>query len=437
MDIEKYTKKTVSLFGKTRAFEFSQLQKIVRRFDIELTQGYDQNASVVIEGALIPTPLALKAEELYEKGGVEFIDVDAFEKAAAKAIEPKKLLMSLKLSNNQETIVSYLQNDYIDDELFLRLLGLYDFKDENFFENDTSRDITAALIRRFYKGVEHNHNIEYSNVGLIGCIEQTSDPKLIETLFSLSPVQKALKDANDPNAKLIQIIALHPNTPESILHTIANDADTAYAKFIASKENISQTLQEDLLQRNDSTIDALLAASKNLCEQTLQTLLKRGFEKEIAKNVQLTQPLFEKLQYIPQIAQNPSLSLQMQQALLQNERYHPYLAQNPNCLVVDKLLQSADTQTKKQLFLHQDIFEKTNDYEGYEVQIAANEYAPKALLEEIFSKNIDQANKNLSANPATPIDTLYQLSFDMRYAQIVKTNPAFGEYIKRSHAIGL
>jgi len=69
--------------------------------------------------------------------------------------------------------------------------------------------------------------------------------------------------------------------------------------------------------------------------------------------------------------------------------------------------------------------------------LAANKSAPAPLLEAIYNKNIHQANEALAANPSTPVEILYQLSFDMRYAKAVKANPAFGEHIKTIHAIGI
>ncbi len=437
MNIEDYTHTTISLFGKPRAFSEDALKAILASYSIDLVFGYDEKAALIVEGALIPTPLRIKAEELYEKGFDNFVDIESFERAAAKAIEPKKLLMHLKLAADQEKIVAYLQNDYIDDELFLQLLRLYDFGNENFFENDTSRDVTAALIRRFYKEYVNNHNIQYSYIGLLNALEASEDVKLIETLFFLAPVQKALTKPNDPNAKLLQMIAIHPKTPKRILETIAQKGYEQLLMLLASRTHQNSQLQETLLEKKSSTIDALLAKTAELSPSAIETLLQRGFETTLAEHLALNDELFEQFRHIPQIGKNPSLTESMQKALLKEKEVGVFLASNPACKVTKELLKTGSQKVQKELYRHQNIFDDSFETKGFEAEIAANPFAPKAVLEEIYTKGIDAANKALASNPATPIEILYQLSFDMRYAKDVKQNPSFGEHIKTSHAIGV
>jgi len=212
MNLKKYTNQTVLLFGKTRSFSFEELSLLLKKHNITLYQGYTQNASLVIEGALISTLLKEKIDELYKQGGYEFVDIDTFEKEVAKKIEPKKLLMSLKLSNNQEKIISFLQNEYISNDLFLSLLKLFRYGDEDFFENDTNRDITASIIKRFYSEYYKNHNIQYSVMGLINAISQSKDCNFLETIFFLKPTKK--------NKKLLKVFALHPLSSNKILEII-------------------------------------------------------------------------------------------------------------------------------------------------------------------------------------------------------------------------
>ena len=437
MKLQNYTNQTISLFGKPRAFTFTELQKILSPLAIELIKGYDPNAKLVIEGAVMPTPLQLKAEELYEKGEVAFCGIDEFERAAATAIEPKKLLMHLKLAADKEKIVAYLQNDYIDDTLFLQILKLYRFEGENFFENDTNRDVTAALIRRFYKEYEKNHNIQYSYIGLLGVVEQSEDATLLETIFALEPVQKALHNPNDPNAKLLELFALHPASTPAILHTLLQSENNKLLHAVAEREHLDSKTQQILLERNDPAINSALAKCRKLEPSSIQTLTKRGFGATLAASLELDEELFAMLHTHTSIASNETLTPKMQRTLLEDSRYHDNLAKNPSCILTKELLQLQNDTIRALVYRYHDVSQMELDFEGFETDLAANPTTPATVLEAIYSKNIHHANEALAANPATPVDILYQLSFDMRYAKTVKTNPAFGEHIKTIHAIGI
>ncbi|NPA66734.1 MAG: hypothetical protein GXO11_07620 [Epsilonproteobacteria bacterium] len=437
MNLQKYNNKKIALFGKTRAFEKNELDSLLKQYNITLLDHYQQDVVLIVEGAIMPTPLQEKIQELYKTTDVDFIDIDIFEKELAVAIEPKKLLMSLKLSNNQERIISYLTNDYITDTLFLSLVKLYRFGNEDFFENDTNRDVTAALIRRFYKEYETNHNIQYSNVGLINTVENTTNPELLETIFSLEPTQKALYDPNHHNAKLIQILALHPQTPLQVLLHIINTKEIEYIKYIASRDQLDPTLEEKLLSMQNKTLDTLLAYMPYLSKISITTLLQRGYEDIIAQHITLDESLFETLHVNPFIALNPTLSLEMQKQLFKDKQYHLYLAKNFTCKLTKELFETNDPQIKELVLRYHNISEFSFDPSGYEFQLSHNPTTPAEILQKIYEQNNDAFNANLAKNPATPVDILYQLSFDFRYAKDVKQNPAFSQHIKTTHAIGI
>jgi len=437
MELQKYKNEKIALFGKPRAFGFDELQSILGRFNAELVSGYEDGVLLVVEGAVMPTPLRLKAEELYEEGSVEFCSVEEFEKAAAKAIEPKKVLMHLKLAANQEKIIAYLQNDYIDDTLFLEILKLYRFGGENFFENDTNRDVTAALIRRFYNEYEKNHNIQYSYIGLLGVVEQSEDPKLLETIFSLQPVQEALQNKNNPNTKLLTLFALHPASSTKILSSIVKSGNTEFIHTIAQREHLHETIQQTLLERNDPDINNALSHAKELDEPTIKTLIERGYANILSASLNLDQKRFDMLCENDSIAMNETLTKSMQKRLFKEEKHRRNLARNPACILTKELLALGDDTIRSLVYRYHNLEDTELSVDGYEASLAANPTTPKEVLEEIFSKNIHEANEALASNVATPVDILYQLSFDMRYAQKVKTNPAFGEHIKTLHAIGV
>ena len=437
MELDKYKKKKIALFGKPRAFDFETLRTILARYDITLLSQYEKGVVLVVEGAVMPTPMQLKAEELYENAEVDFCSLEAFEKAAAKMIEPKTTLMHLKLAAHKEKIVSYLKNDYIDDTLFLQILPLHRFESENFFDNDTNRDITAALVRRFYKAYERNHNIQYSYIGLLGVVEQSDDPLLLETIFRLEPVQKALPNPNDPNAKLLELYAIHPVSTPQILQKILKSRNPDLILSVSKRTRLDAQTQHTLLSQNDPEVERHLAASRELEKSTVQTLLERGFGETLAASLELDEELFEMLFEYPAVARNETLTPKMQRTLFENPPYRENLAKNPACILTKELLDLHDDTIRSLVYRHQKVPAADISIEGFEESLAANPFTPSSILETIYAKNIHEANEALAANPSTPVEILYQLSFDMRYAKSVKSNPAFAQHIKTLHAIGV
>ena len=59
-----------------------------------------------------------ESERLYAQGAAPIVGIDDIEEWLCRSIVPNRLLMSLKLSRDQERLVDFLQNPYITDELF-------------------------------------------------------------------------------------------------------------------------------------------------------------------------------------------------------------------------------------------------------------------------------------------------------------------------------
>jgi len=383
MNLEQLKNKTILIFGKSRAFSDNEFESQMRYHKIAITKEFSDDIEIVIEGRMMTPYEQNKSDSLYEEKKVNFISIDSLEKSLVQSIDSNTLLMSLKLSKDKNRLKDFITNSMISDELFFKLINLYNWSGEDFFENDNNRDVSAAFISRFYENIERNHNVQYATTGFIHLVAQTKDMKLLQEIAKLKPLK------------------FHPKIISAIAMSIYCDS----------------SMQDKFFKSDDEKILEALSLNKNLSYTLVNSFLdKKIFEDNIARCVFLTDELFTLLlKYKLSLAMNESLTLKMQDKLLnmQSNELNISLASNNT--------------------LDESVIKKLLSYENETIEslIYENNSTPVDIL--------DQAYKNpknhlfLSKNTNTPIDILYQLELDSRYSRFVKSNAGYGKHIQKEN----
>ncbi len=380
MNLSELQNKTILLFGKSRAFSSEEFSSQMKQRKIEIVKEFEPDVALVVEGRMM-TPYEQNASEaVYEEKEVAFASIDALEGELAKNIDEDTLLMSLKLSHDRERLQSFLQNAMISDRLFFRLLKTFSWKNEDFFENDDNRDVSAAFILRFYENIERNHNVQFATTGFIHLVAQTKSSELLEEISRLQPLR------------------FHPKISAAI-------AMSVYC---------SKKMQEKFFRGGDKKILEALSFNKNLELSLVKEFLKDAtLAQNVARSVELTQELFELLQeFGVSLAQNESLNLEAQKRLMAKGEKEVYLALALNSALDEEIL--------KELLAFKD--------EELQNAIYENAATPVTLLEEAYRD--EKNHMALSKNESTPIELLYQLQLDARYERHVKTNAGYGKHIQ-------
>lgn len=405
--------KSVLLLGKPRSLRESEFEKLLTLHGVGSAKTFTDDVALVVEGRMMNPIEQNESEGLYEEEAAPIVAVEGLEEWLCRSIEPNRLMMSLKLSRDQERLVDFLKNPYITDGLFYKLLKLYDWQNEGLFDNDRNRDVTAAIIGRFYVNLDRNHNVQYAMSGLAHLIEQYGSGELIDAIAELSPIARELKTPYDASLRgVLDAMALHPETHEKIVRALMNER----AELLACREPLA--LEAELLELGNERVNALLAQNPSLSSQSADRL-EVGYPVLIAAHTSLSPERFERLmsEYCAALGTNRSLTLPMQQRLLDtgNANVLESLASNPavDVAILDKLY--ADSR--------------------YHRYLAANPSLSSQRLETLFSNNDAEVLSALAANVSTPIEILYQLSLDRRFERSVKTNSAFGKHIQ-THNIG-
>ena len=439
MYLEELNKKTVLLFGKSRAFDAETFKTQLQAHNINLTTDFNDEVALIIEGRMINPLEQEKLERHYKIKQTPIVRLEQFEKLLSQTIKAETLLMSLKLSGDQSRLLGFLTNPYIDNALFLRLLKLYDWQHEGFFDRDDNRNVTAALIERFYENIERNHNVQYANMGIMHLLTQTRDTTLVQSISSLEPIQTALREGSDRSTyKILREIAHHEQTPPRIQKQFIHYGDNALRAIIAQRDESTAALQKALLDLNKETINLTLACNANLYDSIAEELYTHEvYRPYLAANKRMDSIWFERLANFPEtLAANETLTQTMQLQLLKtgDESVWVALASNASLRIADALHQKMQASVDSALALNKatppellKIFAK--DMHLHSALAANSNVATSTLL--VLGKSSDiTVLSALAQNPSTPIELLYQFQLDRRLERFVMSNPRFSEHIQ-------
>lgn len=413
MNYEELNGKSILVLGKTRALNVEEFDTLLKLHKISRVNTYNDDVALIVEGRMMNPYEQEESACLYETQHAPIVELAGIEEWLCRSIEPNRLLMSLKLSRNQERLVDFLQNPYITDELYFKLLKLYDWKNEGLFDNDANRDVTASIIGRFYVDLDRNHNVQYAMSGLTHLIERYGNTELISAIAELPPIARELKDPSDRALSgILDAMALHADTPENILRLLLEER----VKLLAHREPLA--LECELLALKDEEVNTILSQNATLSNEGAE-VLEHFYPQLIATHTALNEERFDRLigKYAPYLAANTTLSSSMQQRLydLEDETVFETLASNP--------------------IIGKGILDRLFEAGKYSVQLAKNSILSPERIQLLYSLEDCNVLSALAANPSTPIEILYQLSLDQRFERSVKTNPSFGKHIQ-THNIG-
>jgi len=370
----------IVLFGKPRAFSQEEFASQMQHHNIEIASEYSEDVTLLVDGRMMTPYEQNKSNELYETKSIESINIDVLEKALVDAMDDNVLLMSLKLSHDKERLKAFIQNTMISDALFFKLVKMYSWQGEDFFENDDNRDVSAAFISRFYENIERNHNVQYATTGFIHLVNQLKDAQILEAIADLEPM------------------VYHPK----ILCAIALSS------------HITPKMQEKFYKMDTRVIHEALSLNKILIPALVQEFMEdEAFAKNVARSIELTQELFALLQkHTTSLASNESLDIGMQKELLALKDDTVNLSLASNSSLKQEMLTT--------------LLEEAN--EELQEALHENSATPSSVLELAYNEGKHLAA--LAKNENTPVEILYQLQLDRRYERSVKTNAAFGKNIQ-------
>jgi len=433
--------KSILFLGKIHSLNQDEIKLFLDQFDITYTDTIKDDTLMFVESSMI-SPLEEDIAYSAVKKGIKAYSSEEFEKLYASKLNDNSILMSLKLSNNQERLSRLLHNPYLSDTLFLKLFNMYDWGEDGLFESSENMEITTLFTKRFYKKERFDPATFHSPISVFEIALISEDSEVLQTLFSVpnlsvkqsrSGIKKPtnIKEALATNQHLNQetikrlsrvndknidyFLAQNPLLDEDMIKTIFNRSDKDIKLSLASNPNISDEIFEKLLEEN-STHEYLLYYQKidsNRFKMIKNPHPNIGANENLSDDVIKSLIESDDIEVLKLLSENERVDSHHLQTIYkkQNPELLPYLASNKNLPkeLIEKLYKQRDT--------------------NIDINLALNTNAPIEILDELYNRDNFEINRSLALNESLPISYLQQLQLDTRLMNYLKENRTFTENI--------
>ena len=422
--------KKLLLLGKEGLFERKEIERFLKSYKLTLTDSPDSETVATIEPVGLNPVEEMMSEQAYEMG-IPSYDLQELEELISATIDDDALLMAIKLGNDQSRIKRMLANPHLSDSLFVRLLKLYDFDEEEEDSRD-DRDVIMYTLRRYIAIKPNEEDLLYSYLTLRRLATEATDPNLLEALLGFPNFAFLVRGkerttlrqtiAGNPNItkdivrKLLSYrhkgvdIALAGNsaTDASTLNLLYQKGDPKIAKALAVNPAIDNTLFEKLLEESESA--ALVLTRQPIDSERLSMIKEKVSDPEIlallGANEQLSPELMGNLieldnqALLEHLGANPTVPRKMLEKIYEKKipSTHTSLAKNPN--FDSKLLER--------------FYEEYGEEKAMRIALAYNPATPTKILEALFNEEDLEINRALATNRALPMELLDILKLDTR-----------------------
>ncbi len=440
--------KGILFLGRVQNFTVAEIQLFLDQFEMKYIEEADSDVAIMIESSMM-TPIEEDiAYDLY-RGGLSSFKLREFEKFYALKIKPNSLLMSLKLSNDQERLKRLLKNESFEDDLFLKLFKLYDWVGEGVYDNDDNRDMTISFVKRFYRPDSFmDPAIIYSPVTLSSVISNSKDNQLLDVVLSM-PNYSFLSTKNEQKRanNLRELVACNRYLSIDSMKKLLSFRDSSIDYFLASNISLKGDMQDEIYQRADDDIKMMLSQNIALSEKLFDNLLDESdivlqnlFAFQIITVEKLEKIVARKFsdEIFSIVGENSSIEDIIPKLLdLNIELLVMRLASNH--VVKENFLdeiykRNGDTvllplcmNPNLSISLIKDFFEKS-DYE-VDILLSANPSTPKEILVQLFDRSDREINQALASNESLELYYLQQLQLDSSLLNILSKNSAFTKNI--------
>jgi hypothetical protein len=429
----------ILVLGEADSFTRSEIVRALEKRGFAVTEEYRPGAALaVIESRRLTPPLESVSEAAYE-AGVPHYPMEELERILSRDLKAQSVLMSLKLSKDRARLIRLLRNEHIDDDFFLKLLGLYVWESGELMGSDEDRYVLIAVLERFLDLSVYERDALYSPVTLLRLINSTDRAALLDALLGLPDFEfrlqrrrigiaeaVAAREILEPEtvAKLLRrrepridrVLGANPALDTAGRDTLFERGEEETLKALAAHPDLEDELFEALLERGGEVTEELLRRQR-IDGKRLERILSRDFDPAtlaiLGENERLEPAIYPELialeipELLANIAANDATPPEVLERLAEREELHPRLALNPAAseAILRRLWEGGDREVLEAL--------------------SYNPATPTEILRALYETGEFPSHQGLAANPATPTEILHQLKTDHRLWLILQRNEKF------------
>ena len=448
MKIEEIIKnnqgKTVLFLGRVTNFTPQELTNFLEEQGMMYADKYRGQEIALTVLSTMMTPLEDDVSyELYDAKVAE-VRLAKFEAFYTTHIKPNTLMMSMKLSNDQERLKRLLKNSAFSDEVYLKLFKMYDWASVGVYENDDNRDVTITFVERFYKPDGfRDPAMVYSPITLSNIARDAKTPEIIDAMLSMPnhEIKQSRKEDLRPK-NLREIVALNPNISHESIRYLLSFNDDRINSFLACNSAIRVEAQAFIFKNSNSITKLMLTQNDSLDDDIFFKLLKEN--EEIISSLLTFQKITDvRLKAILEanleesilslLGENQQIDEVVEQLIGLNRTLDKRLATNPLLTMEqlnglykaygDEFVLELSTNPQLEPKLLEAFYAKDN--EEVIVNIATNPSTPQTILDELSEQNIHKFNRALATNPSTKLIYLEQFALDSELIMLMSQNPTY------------
>jgi len=438
--------------GREGIFTKEETARFLKKYDITMTKYYEEGVIGVVEHHQL-NPVEEDISNMAYDDQVPLYKLVDFEKLLSEGINDDELLMVIKLSNDQDRIFRLLGNQNIADTLFVKLLSMYQWhEDEDDHTGD--RDVITYVLRRYIDIKPNEEDLLYSYLTLRRLATEASDPKMLMALIGFPNFSFLVRGKG--SVTLRETIARNKYVDKEVITKLISLRDLKVDASLAGNLTVPLNILESFAKKDSLIIDKSLASNRNINDDIFATLL--GKDEAVLALLFWWQPLNEKRlalidgynfghELFATIGANENLSAEVVSSLIQKDDVTLLCNLSSNATLSSK---SLETLYKRQIpginialavnpNLPMEILHSLYDTFKKEIEmmsaLASNSATPEPILRELFERDELEINKGLASNEATPLELLDILKIDTRVQNALTKNRVFIEHHQNSRNI--
>ena len=428
--------------GREGIYTKDEIARFLKKYNITMTQNNEEGVVGIVEHHQLNPVEEDISDAAYEKK-IPLYKLSGFEKFFSKNLNSDELLMGIKLGNDQDRIFRLLGSADIEEELFLKLLEMYEW-DEDEEDNTKDRDVVMSTLRRYIKIKPNEEDLLYSYLTLRRLATEATNPKVLHALLSYpnysflvrgkakttlrETVAKNLYIDKDVITKLVRLrdekvdVAMvgNPALSLDLLQKLAAKERMDINEAMATNPNIDDMLFEKLLSKEEKTVQLLLL-SQTIDSKRLELIDTFALSKDIfatlGANEQLSEDVIntliqrEELSMLKNLCSNETLSSGQIEQL-----YNKGIAETYTALA---------RNVKTAVMILETLYENYHEQIDMLVSLAYNKCTPEGILRALYEKDLFKINQALATNAALPMELLDILKVDTRLQNELAQNEIF------------